>query len=654
MRARSLARALLVAAFATAVLCIAAATASARNAPSGGTTQINPAGLGGDEGQGRQLAPALAEAGGQPVNRPRPGFKNGKFPKNPLDAASISSAAVQGSTTAVSFDGLFFRQQRLANGGNQFSVEPPDQGLCVGNGHVLETINTVLRVFDTSGSPQTGVQDLNTFLGYPAQFDRTAGVIGPFVTDPSCIYDRQLGRWLHLDLTLEVTPDAGDFTGPNHLDLAVSNTNDPTGTWTLYRIPVQDDGTDGTPNHNCDTGPDASKPGVTNPNACIGDYPHIGADANGIYLSTNEYSLFGNNYNGSQIYAIGKTQLSGVTLPGSLSFTQIENTSVDGSPGFTVWPANADPGQYETAKNGTEYFVSTIGGDGSESGNPTGTARRIAIWALTNTASLNTGSPAVSLSSRLINSETYVFPPRAEQKVGDFPLGQCINDTTGIFFGFDCWQLFFASEPAHNEVEGQVDMNDGRIQQVWLANGRLYTTTDTAVQINGDLKAGVAWFFIDPKINGAGKIEGKIAKQGYLGVANNNLGYPAMAVLPSGKGVATYTLAGGDHYPSAAYSLVNSNGVENVVHVASEGVGPQDGFTEYRAFLNDPVNDQIRPRWGDYGAVVTDGNDLWFASEYIAQTCDLNTYLFGGPIGSCGGTRASLGNWATRVSKITP
>ena len=475
------------------------------------------------------------------------------------------------------------------------------------------------------------------------------------MTDPSCIYDRGLGRWLHLDLTLEVTPTAGAFTGPNHLDLAVSNTNDPTGAWTLYRIPVQDDGTDGTPNHNCVTGPDASKPGVTNPNACIGDYPHIGADANGIYLTTNEYSLFGNNYNGSQIYAIGKTQLSGVTLPSSLSFTQIENTSVDGSPGFAVWPLNADPGQYETAKNGTEYFVSTIGGDGSETGNPTGTARRIAIWALTNTASLNTSSPNVSLSSRLINSETYVFPPRAEQKAGDFPLGQCINDTSGILGGgFDCWNLFFASEPAHNEVEGQVDSNDGRIQRVWLANGRLYTAADSAVRINGDLKAGVAWFFIDPKINGAGKIEGKIAKQGYLGVANNNLGYPAMAVLPNGKGVMTYTLVGGDHYPSAAYSLVNSNGVENVVHVASEGLGPTDGFTEYRAFLNDPVNDQIRPRWGDYGAVVTDGSDLWFASEYIAQTCDLNTYLFGGPIGSCGGTRASLGNWATRISKITP
>jgi hypothetical protein len=101
-------------------------------------------------------------------------------------------------------------------------------------------------------------------------------------------------------------------------------------------------------------------------------------------------------------------------------------------------------------------------------------------------------------------------------------------------FGPGRWQVLLLQEPAHNEVEGQVDSNDGRIQQVWLANGRLYTAADTAVQVDGQLKAGVAWFFVDPKINGAGKIEGKVAKQVYLAVENNYLVYPAIAVLPNG------------------------------------------------------------------------------------------------------------------------
>jgi len=60
-----------------------------------------------------------------------------------------------GPRLAASFDGLDLRDQRLANGGNQFTVEPPDQGLCVGNGFVVESVNDVIRVFDRKGNPLT-------------------------------------------------------------------------------------------------------------------------------------------------------------------------------------------------------------------------------------------------------------------------------------------------------------------------------------------------------------------------------------------------------------------------------------------------------------------------------------------------------------------
>jgi len=77
----------------------------------------------------------------------------------------------------LSIDGLNFRQQRVANGGNQFSVEPPDQALCVGNGFVVEVVNTVLRVFDTSGNALSGVVDLNTFYGYAPAINRATGQV---------------------------------------------------------------------------------------------------------------------------------------------------------------------------------------------------------------------------------------------------------------------------------------------------------------------------------------------------------------------------------------------------------------------------------------------------------------------------------------------
>ena len=49
---------------------------------------------------------------------------------------------------------------------------------------------------------------------------------------------------------------------------------------------------------------------------------------------------------------------------------------------------------------------------------------------------------------------------------------------------------------------------------------------------------------------------------------------------------------------------------------------------------------------------MTDGSDIWLASEYIAADCTFEQYV-SAPFGSCGGTRTSLGNWATRVTKLT-
>jgi hypothetical protein len=67
----------------------------------------------------------------------------------------------------------------------------------------------VLRIYDTSGNALTGVIDQNTFYGYPAAINRTTGARGPFITDPSCLFDQQTQRWFHVVLTLDVNPWSG-------------------------------------------------------------------------------------------------------------------------------------------------------------------------------------------------------------------------------------------------------------------------------------------------------------------------------------------------------------------------------------------------------------------------------------------------------------
>jgi hypothetical protein len=201
------------------------------------------------------------------------------------------------------FEGLNHYQQRYSRGGNQFSVEPPDQGLCVGNGNVVEAVNDVFNVYNTSGqsllpdNTATNIVlgfprnvdhavDLNSFYGYPPAINRSTGIRGQFVTDPSCLYDTATQRFFVVALTLETVPTTGAFTHVNHLDIAVSQTPNPTGSWNIYRVDVTNDGTN---------------TGGVNPGPYLGDYPHIGADANGFYITTNAYPWCCNGFSGAQI-----------------------------------------------------------------------------------------------------------------------------------------------------------------------------------------------------------------------------------------------------------------------------------------------------------------------------------------------------------------
>ena len=614
--------------------------------------------------------------GGNIIDR---SLSNGSGP-----GASTSSGQKAKSTPQfnLGFEGLNHYQQRYARGGNQFSLEPPDQGLCVGNGYVLEVVNDVLNVYNSSGesvlpdNTATNIVagfprnvnhavDLNSFYGYPPAVNRTTGARGQFVTDPSCIYDSATDRWFVDVLTLETNPTSGAFTTVNHLDLAVSKTGDPTGGWNIYRIDVTHDGTN---------------TGGANPGPYLGDYPHIGADANGIYLTTNAYPWCCNGFAGAQIYALSKAQLAAgaatVTMRHIDTSGMVAEPSDAGStqPGFTVWPAQSTNGLFNTNDNGTEYFMSSNAGDEAQrpvagAGGPH-TSNQLIVWTLKNTSSLNSSSPALSLTNRILTVGQYGVPPKQQQPgTGgapgtDVPQGHCLNDeTTATIAGAGCWKLLVsaAAHATKPEVVMGIDSNDTRMQQVTWANGKLWGALDTALNPDGGpQRAGIEWFVVNP--NGA-----KVIQQGYLGATGYDFTYPAIGVTSSGRGVMAFTATGDTLDPSAAYAPIDAVagvGPWNIVN-GGEGAAPDDGFSGYKA-QNFP--NPIRPRWGDYGAAAVDGNSVWIASEYIAHSCDYTAW--GGPffvggtgdnlLGTCAGashgagTRSALANWSTRISEFTP
>jgi hypothetical protein len=561
------------------------------------------------------------------VNRTLPGAKTGNGKPVSADAKPKSSAVL-----GTHFQGLNLFDQRFANGGNQFTVEPPDQALCAGNGFVLESVNDVLRIYHTDGTPATGVIDLNTFYGYPAAIVRSgpnAGQRGPSITDPVCLYDQAIGRFVHVVLTLDHLGTTATLTGTNHLDIAVSDTGDPTGSWTVFKLPVQNDGTEGTPDHGCFF---INRLGQRVHDQCLGDYPHIGADANGIFLTTNEFTFFGAGFFGAQVYGIGNNVLTGGT--GSVVLFNTLGAGPDGA-GFTVWPAQTPGNQFDGADSGSEHFLSSRAVFSDD-----GTSTSILLWTMSNTSSLNASTPSPSLDITDIAVDTYAVPPRAKQPAGNRPLGQCIADTV---IRPNC-NTTIAGVGTHDNStfgppNGELNSNDSRMQQVSYANGKVWGALDTALIVGGEERAGIAYYVINPH-------SGNLVLQGQAGVAHSDLTYPAIGVLENGRGVMAFTLTGDNTFPSAAFASLDANVGLSDIQVAAAGAGPWDGFTSYVQFGSG------RPRWGDYGAAAVDGNSIWVASEYVAQTCDYATYLADDH--TCGQTRAPLGNWSTHISKLTP
>src|SRR5882724_4465398 len=445
---------------------------------------------------GSQGQVEFAGQGDEPDGSPGPPpgtIVNRSLSNGPGKSASAQSGKKAKSNPQLnfSFAGLNHYQQRYSRGGNQFSVEPPDQGMCVGNGFVVEVVNDVFNVFSATtgasllpnntatnivGGHARNVNhaiDLNSFFGYPPALDRAHGNIrGQFVTDPSCLYDAATQRFFVMALTIDPQvpgPCQGVFSCVNHLDIAVSQTSNPTGSWNFYHIDVTNDGTN---------------TGGANSGPYLGDYPHIGADANGFYITTNAYPWHFNGFSGAQIYALSKSQLAAGAASVNIVHIDTSGTvnapSEAGStqPGFTVWPAQS-PGanQFNLNNGGTEYFLSSNAADEAQkpvSGAAgTRTSTQIVAWTLTNTSSLDT-SPVLSLSNQLVAVSQYGVPPKQLQPgsgttadkttTPDVAQGDCLNDETTVLFNgvtTGCWKLLVgtAAHAAGTEVIASPDSN---------------------------------------------------------------------------------------------------------------------------------------------------------------------------------------------------
>ncbi len=463
----------------------------------------------------------------------------------------ITATSIVSTTSGLlqNFNGVSSLDSAKTNFGAEF--EPPDQGLCAGNGYVLEAVNSALTVYRNNGSVVEGPVNVNAL--YADGFKQ-------FTSDPRCVYDKATHTWFAIILFIN------NANTRARTDIAVNTSGDPTTPWMVYRLDATDDGTKGTPNH-------AGCP-------CFGDQPHLGIDQENVYISTDEYSILGPQFNGSQIYALSKAQL---IASAKVHFVHFDNLTIGGTQANVVEPA------FVTDTANAEYFMNSL--------DPNLTFdNRLGVWALTNRQAVAKGG-FPTLSSVVITSEPYGLPPGAIQQ----------------------------------GASSLIDSGDDRMQQVQYIQGTLWGALATAVTIPNDPseRAGVAWFAVNPHLNGSGTVLGgaKIVNQNYVAASGNYLLYPAIQASPSGVVAMVMSLTGPTYFPSAVYTVLQ-NGHSNfgAVHIAAAGTGPYDPSAT---------------RWGDYSWITLspNGKSFWMATEYVP------------PVSSQ--TTDGLRNWGTRVLQVS-
>jgi hypothetical protein len=492
----------------------------------------------------------------------------------------MGSLSIVPPAGVTGFNALSHLDQRNANNGNQFSVEPPNPSIAAGNGYVLEGVNNAIQIFSTSGTPALPkVLSSNQLFGLAPALNRTTGVNGVFPTDMRVFFDSGINRWFVIQRSQD--NDAfGDELNSSHLYIAVSQSGDPTANYNIYLMNTTN------PNH----------PGCP----CIDDYPQIGADQYGFHIAWNEFNAPSLEFVDAAILTISKASLtSGASSPAAVQFLIPFITGFE----FAIQPATTPPGAANfLASGGVEYFTSTS--------HSFGFGGEVALWAMYNTSSLGTlssgGALGMTLTQVGVACLAYQPPDVAIQRPGPTPLGTSLGAPLEF-----------------------LDGGDSRVQSLSYAGGSLYMTLQTGINDqNGNWVVGGAYIVLSPTFRSS-VLAAKVVNQGYLLVNNNHLLRPEIAVNAQGAGAIAVTLVGVNWYPSAALiPFASSASTPTTIQVAATGALPEDGFTGYVAEGGDGV-----ARWGDYNAAIaaSDGS-IWMAVQYIGNyprtsAANWNTFL---------------------------
>lgn len=262
------------------------------------------------------------------------------------------------------------RKANFPGGADNGSVIPPDTQGTVGPNHLMAVLNSNVTIETRSGVILSSVRI--------ASFWASLGGINE-AFDPRVLFDRDADRWI-------ISAGANAASATAYILIGVSQTNDPTGAWNLYKVNV-----------------DANGGGWA-------DYPTLGFNGDWIVVQTNVFTVSQGAYVGSYIYAFDKADLY---AGGAGRYTVFHDPT-----GFTDYPAVTHDNTLAT-----EYLVRNWSG-------PSGTLRISTITGSVGAEVLTTGVAFPKAAKGWQDSAAENFAPQlgstARIDTDDDRIGNCV------------------------------------------------------------------------------------------------------------------------------------------------------------------------------------------------------------------------------------
>jgi len=232
-------------------------------------------------------------------------------------------STAQTGTIGLNFTGVRLSDGIALNGG---PYAPPDNAGAVGPNNIVQLINGAYAVYDkTTGAQQQLISGRQFWTD--AGFDPGNGIGGLGAFNDRIIYDPTVNRWIAAGLTADSTN--------NSIMIARSDSADPLGSWKTVAF-LGNVGGEGK----------------------FVDYTMLGVDANGVYVSTNNFTSITGDYFDSSVFSLPKSDLLS-TNPTINNLTRFD--SVPSTMGVSIQPIT----DFGSAKNHAPLLATSINSNGT-------------------------------------------------------------------------------------------------------------------------------------------------------------------------------------------------------------------------------------------------------------------------------------------------